>query len=270
MTEEYLWKYISLDKFVSLLKNHGLYFSTVQHLKTNIDPEECLIIDSYTNNQIVSIQSTLKDCFLDDIKQKFKQHIKDFEIIRENVIKNIFVCSFTNDSVENYALWKIYPTDLNGTVQINQGLAIRFKKNHLINLFKQPKFVMNNGITIDKYRVFLRKMQYASKADIVERAKILLDNKSCYEFYELLHSLKLDFYKYEQEERAVIQMFDENKQNCLGGFLKIKLNELFDDETKIFISPFAQNSLEGYIKYLLKEYKLNPDILINNSKIVLN
>ena len=70
MTEEYLWKYLSLDKFVSLLKNNGLYFSTVQHLKTNIDPEECLIIDSYTNNQIVSIQSTLKECFFDDIKQK--------------------------------------------------------------------------------------------------------------------------------------------------------------------------------------------------------
>ena len=45
---------------------------------------------------------------------------------------------------------------------------------------------------------------------------------------------------------------------------------LFDDETKIFISPFAQNSLEGYVEYLLKKYKLNPDILINNSKIILN
>ena len=52
MTEEYLWKYLSLDKFESLLKNNGLYFSTIQHLKTNIDPEECLLIDSYTNDQI--------------------------------------------------------------------------------------------------------------------------------------------------------------------------------------------------------------------------
>ena len=55
MTEEYLWKYLSLDKFESLLKNNGLYFSTIQHLKTNIYPEECLLIDSYTNDQISSI-----------------------------------------------------------------------------------------------------------------------------------------------------------------------------------------------------------------------
>lgn len=270
MTEEYLWKYLSLDKFESLLKNNGLYFSTIQHLKTNIDPEECLLIDSYTNDQISSIQNTLKDCVFDEIKQKVKQHIKDLEIIRENAIKNIFVCSFTNDGVENYALWKIYPTDLKGNVQINQGLAIRFKKKHLIKLFEQPKFVMDDGIIFEKYRVFLRKMQYASKIDIIERAKTLLNTNSCQEFYELLHSLKLDFYKYEQEERAVIQMFNENKKNSLGGFLKFKLEDLFDDETKIFISPFAQNSLEGYVEYLLKKYKLNPDILINNSKIILN
>ena len=81
MTEEYLWKYLSLDKFESLLKNNGLYFSTIQHLKTNIDPEECLLIDSYTNDQISSIQNTLKDCVFDEIKQKVKQHIKDLEII---------------------------------------------------------------------------------------------------------------------------------------------------------------------------------------------
>lgn len=129
---------------------------------------------------------------------------------------------------------------------------------------------MNNGIAFDKYRVFIRKMQYASRTDIIERSKVLLDKKSCCEFYELLHSLKLDFYKYEQEERAVIQMFDENKQNCSGGFLKFNLNELFGDDTKIFISPFAQDSLEGYVKYLLKEYKQNPDILIHNSSIILN
>ena len=46
---DYIWKYLSLDKFISLLENRGLYFPTIKNLKNNIDPEECCIFDYYTN-----------------------------------------------------------------------------------------------------------------------------------------------------------------------------------------------------------------------------
>ena len=38
--QEYLWKYLSLDKFVSILENNGLYFTTIHNLKQNIEPDE--------------------------------------------------------------------------------------------------------------------------------------------------------------------------------------------------------------------------------------
>ena len=32
---EYIWKYLSLDKFISLLENSGLYFPTIKNLKND-------------------------------------------------------------------------------------------------------------------------------------------------------------------------------------------------------------------------------------------
>lgn len=290
--QEYLWKYLSLDKFVSILENNGLYFTTIHNLKQNIEPDECCILDYYLkfqhddanklqeeisfvkrltpevekiineDKEILTVVEKMKKFY-----EKFEKSKNAFSSICKDAIQNIFICSFTNDIVESYALWKIYPTDLNGNQQINQGIAIRFAKEHLLNIFKQPTFVFEDGTSIRKYRVFLKKMRYESRDKIIEYAKQLKDCNNCRTFYDLIHSLKIEYYKYEKEERAVIQMFAENN-NCNGGFLKISPKDLFKvGHTEIHISPFATKSLASYVEFLLKKFELDTDILIKKSDI---
>lgn len=137
--QEYLWKYLSLDKFVSILENNGLYFTTIKNLKRNIEPDECCILDyhlTYHNvkmnelqNEIILMEKNIigennivnNDYKICNTIRQTKYHYerleklkKDFLNTYNGMIQNIFVCSFTNDLAENYTLWKIYPTDLNG------------------------------------------------------------------------------------------------------------------------------------------------------------
>lgn len=291
--QEYLWKYVSLDKFISIIENQGLYFTTIQNLKNNVEPDECCILDYYLKTQIENTNALQKDINfvkkltpeveriinkdknleivllkMKEYYYKFEQSKNDFSNICSDAIKNIFVCSFSKDSTENYALWKIYPTDLNGNQQLNQGLALKFKKEHLLKIIQNPTMVLEDGTSINHYRVHLKEMQYKSREEIIVKAKQLLESESCKDFYELLHSLKLEYYQYEKEERAIMQMFGENKNNCKGGFLKIPLEEIFEaGQMEIHISPYATKSLISYVEFLLNKYNINSDILIRRSDI---
>jgi len=266
--QNYLWKYLSLEKFISVLENSGIYFSTIKNLKCNLDPEECCVIDFFTNYKIKELSNYKSSC--GDLDKKLNNLKKSYCDIKNDVLDNIFVCSFTNDVVENYALWKIYPTDINGNTQINQGIAIKIDIDYFKKLIENPCFVMSDGNIIDTYRVFLKEMDYKSRSEIIELAKHLDTVDNCHKFYELIHSLKLEYYKYENEIRAVIQMFAENNNNCTGGFLKFNLNKLFDiNHTQIILSPYAQNSLYDYVKFLLKRYGICEKILINKSSILI-
>ncbi len=266
--QNYLWKYLSLEKFISILENSGMYFSTIKNLKCNLDPEECCVIDFFTNYKIKELSNYKSLC--GDLDKKLSNLKKTYCDIKNDVLDNIFVCSFTNDVVENYALWKIYPTDINGNTQINQGIAIKIDINYFKKLIENPCFVMSDGNIIDTYRVFLKEMDYKSRSEIIELAKLLDTIENCHKFYELLHSLKLEYYNYEKEVRAIIQMFSENKNNCTGGFLKLNLNELFDiAHTQIILSPYAQKNLYDYVNFLLKKHGINKEILINQSSILI-
>lgn len=71
--QEYLWKYLSLDKFVSILENNGLYFTTIKNLKHNIEPDECCILDyhlEYNNVKVSELQNNIilikKDMSVED------------------------------------------------------------------------------------------------------------------------------------------------------------------------------------------------------------
>lgn len=264
---EYIWKYLSLDKFISLLENSGLYFPTIKNLKNNIDPEECCIFDYYTN---IKKQELKENNNLPiGINKKILEYHNSLNKIKQDAINNIFVCSFTNDDIENYALWKIYPTDLNGMQQINQGIAIKIRKSYFNELLQNPYFVMNDGTVITSYRLFIKTMNYQPREKIIDLAKSLDNLPSCSEFYNLIHSLKLEYYQYEKEVRAVLQLLSENKNCCNGGFLKFDLKKLFDKNySEIILSPFAQKCLSDYVKFLLEKHKIDGQILVDKSSIL--
>ncbi len=269
MKEEYLWKYLSLDKFCSLLENNGFYFTTIKNLKLNLEPDECSILEHYLKYQQDSISEMQNSIKNDEVLyNQLEKNKQDFFNICDDALENIFVCSFTNDSIENYALWKIYPTDLKGNQQVNQGIAICISRSHFIDIIQKPQFVLDDGTIFTQYKVFLKKMKYKSREKIIEHSKQLLNSNSCQTFYDLIHSSKIEYYQYENEERAIIQLFSENKKYSKGGFLKLNLREFFEvNQVKIYVSPFATKSLSSYVEFLLKKYGLNTAIIQKQSEI---
>lgn len=213
---EYIWKYLSLDKFISLLENSGLYFPTIKNLKNNIDPEECCIFDYYTN---IKKQELKENNNLPiGINKKILEYHNSLNKIKQDAINNIFVCSFTNDDIENYALWKIYPTDLNGMQQINQGIAIKIRKSYFNELLQNPYFVMNDGTVITSYRLFIKTMNYQPREKIIDLAKSLDNLPSCSEFYNLIHSLKLNIISMKRKFGLFCNCFRKTKTVVMAGF----------------------------------------------------
>ena len=267
--KKYLWKYMSLEKFESLLENQGLYFSSLTQLRKSLDPVEGGIMDLTIQN-LVTQQLEVKFNLIENLKnENIDENIKKILNIRENFFNNTFVSSFNADKIENYALWKIYPTNLKGELQVNQGIAIRINENAFNRTIDNPVFCFDDGNMIKTSRVILRNMDYQPISEYNELATKTIFMDNCHDFYKIIHSAKPDYYRYENEKRAVFQFFDENKSNCKGGFLKINLKEFFNpfEETSIFISPFASKHVKDYVCFLLNKYELQADTLISRSEV---
>lgn len=267
--KRYLWKYMSLDKFESLLENQGLYFSSLTQLRESLDPVEGGIMQLNIEN-LIAQQLKMKYSSTELGNENINKNIKNILKIKENFYNNTFVSSFNADNIENYALWKIYPSNLKGELQVNQGIAIRINEGFFNKTVENPIFCFDDGSIIDTNRVILRKMDYQPMSKFKELASenILMNN--CQDFYKIIHSVKPEYYQYENEKRAVFQFFEKNNNCCKGGFLKINLKEFFNtsEETSIFVSPFASKYMKDYVYFLLNKYELNADELISRSEII--
>ena len=91
-----IWRYMNFEKFISLLQNKALFFSTCFNMQ-KLDPFE----GYYTkiNNE--------------DKKKYAKGKAKDY---RELFLKNTFINCWHIDTNENAAMWNIYTSGKNGLV----------------------------------------------------------------------------------------------------------------------------------------------------------
>lgn len=287
--QKYLWKYLSLDKFNSLLKDKALYLPSLKRLQLFMDPIEGATSKRLVNSAIKQIEKyknmtvsishypTNIDKSLLKLQDECINLCKKFGEAR---ITYAYIYSMAYSENENYALWNIYPTDLKGNVQINQGLSLRMNEEYFKELFVNKNIkVDNNKYHLDISMPILENVLYKSKQEISEI--INADNQTKPdEFMKILHNvllIKNDFYDFAKEKRYIVNLeYDANAiKNCEyssdKSFIQVQYetSKFFNpDYCKIIISPFANDTLLDYTKYLLEKNNIKfIDDIVYKSEI---
>lgn len=303
----YLWKYMSLDKFEKLLENKGLYFSSAKQLRENLDPMEGAVVDSL--NQVVDkLIMPIIPMFLDgkekldgvesfynnrqndqtgilngfgEIYDKLREGtnavIKIPETIKQicsNCITKMFICSMHCNDSENYALWKIYPTDLKGELQINQGIAVRINAQYIKNSMSNVFSSLNKN-KVSEFNFDIEDVQYTFPDTLPEDSNLALDEinkikgEKPQKYFHLLYKTK--YYEYENEKRLIIDFSESHKDIDLGqgGYLHFNnMGDFFNPENVlVYVSPFASESFKKYVIYLLEQKGLDGKKLVKQSSI---
>ena len=286
--QKYLWKYLSLDKFNSLLKDKALYLPSLKRLQLFMDPIEGATLMRLVNSAINQIEEQ-KQIFTSpkyktelekSIIQVQDEYINISKKFGESIITYAYIYSMTYSEKENYALWNIYPTNLKGILQINQGLSLRINEKFFNEIFVNKNIqIQNNKYNLDLSVPLLENVIYKTNKEISEiiNKTTKLTHKEFMKFLHEILLIKNDFYDFAKEKRYIVQLkYDANAiKNCDysydKSFIRVKcdINKFFNpDYCKIIISPFANDTLMDYTKYLLKQQDIKfIDDIVYKSEI---
>lgn len=271
----FLWKYLSLDKFISLLENEAFYLPSLKKLQLSMDPME-----GATSKRLINY--TLNE--MDKYKEFFPKKVFDLKNFTHQLTDTplnysyIFSCSSAFD--ENYALWNIYPTDIFGNLQRNQGIGLKINENYFKKKFENKNIKIKNNIkNFGIAKAILKDVIYKTKDEIdtLINSNERISHEDFKKIFEETLLIKNDFYDFAKEKRYIVSLNYDAKEinNCSYSdsisniWVCFDIQELFKPENcKIIISPFAHTSLIQYIKYLLLQKEIKGvDNIVINSKI---
>lgn len=273
--QKYLWKYLTLDKFESLINHEALFLPSLTYLQNSMDPWEGKTLDCF----IAKFEHKTKKLPNTDTTHTYIEFGKIFtEKMITSFLDNLFIYSLNCDKDENYALWNIYTTNLKGNLDKKNGIAIRFKSEAFENLFINkdiPIFDSSFG-SLEVEKKELKDIIYKTNKEIIS---ILNDDREIsfeksIELFNSAYLIKNDYYSFAKEKRyaVTVSRFSEfkngNKENI---WLKCNLNELFNYEyCNIIISPYASTELSLQIYQLLENKNIrNIDKIVKKSNIIL-
>lgn len=270
---------MSLEKFKFLFSNDGFYCSSFLQLSKKLDPYEGkLFIDTFKKEFQVFIDAMNRFHEIDnfdpekkkkalELKPKIELMIALLFELWHSFFLSTFSTSFTYDYSENYALWKIYPTNVEGKLSIEQGIALRIDEEHFMKLVNCAKLYLEATPAVHMLPELVD-INYISES----KYKKLCNTKITYETGKKLLKTatltKTEHYQYEKEKRILINLYDKNTKEIQGGYLKLDIKELFlnEDMCTIFISPFAASAIKNEVKAILTKNALSNEF-IKDSKI---
>ena len=253
----FLWRYMSLPKFLDLILNGRLYFVDLVTLAKEDPYEGALplysdypvyikkIVDSIhnTQNQNLEIQKILPDY------ENIENIANDFKKAKQSTFVN---CWHINKD-ENFAMWKIYACS-------DASIAIVTDIKMLKDSIKTDKNIKG---AIVKYE---NKNLWSSKS--IENIEQFENYKKIQESVKKAALYKRKHFEYEKEFRLIYQynnLYDEDK-----NYITVDINKLIK---YIYISPMAENYIKNTIIQTLKKlqrskkYNLNIDKIIKDSNI---
>ena len=253
----FLWRYMSLPKFLDLILNGRLYFADLVTLAKEDPYEGALplysdypvyikkIVDSIhnTQNQNLEIQKILPDY------ENIENIANDFKKAKQSTFVN---CWHINKD-ENFAMWKIYACS-------DASIAIVTDIKMLKDSIKTDKNIKG---AIVKYE---NKNLWSSKS--IENIEQFENYKKIQESVKKAALYKRKHFEYEKEFRLIYQynnLYDEDK-----NYITVDINKLIK---YIYISPMAENYIKNTIIQTLKKlqrskkYNLNIDKIIKDSSI---
>jgi hypothetical protein len=230
-------RYLSLYKFISLLKEGKMFFCRLDKLEDKFE-------GTMTETAFDQLMSEYK--YLRDVRQFFDRPItdKEFEVMAKSRIglaarmkSNFCVNCWNRYETESYALWKIYGGQ-------DQGIMIKTTYAKLIDAFsKEPRNLYCSEV---KY------MDYSKDPSDIGNVIIPITRKR-------------KPYSYESEIRLIHGVdlkngldYDWSKEEYKNGMMmKVDLSELIKE---VIISPFAPKQLGALIGDLLAKYSIEASI----------
>ncbi len=272
----YLWKYMSFDKFESIINNNAIYVPSLKRLQKAMDPIEgktlnCFITKYEKEMEKYSCLNLSKNIF--DLGKKGTEEIINLSL------EHTFVYSLNFDNDESYALWNIYSTNLNNKLDKENSVAIRIKESLFKKLFLNKNLKIKTSkqkYDLDYDKIELKNIVYKSNNDIL---KIInngdkLSHEEFLKVYNDAFITKNTYYKFAREKRLVIHASywsNLKKDNGDNIWLEFNIKKFFDTRyCQIIISPFAHNNLKLKIIDLLKDNCIeNAEQLVIDSNIAI-
>lgn len=235
-SNDMLWRFIDLAKFISLLKESALYLTRVDQF---LDPFECAIgvIDdkprydafylNFCKHAVATAPIEDKTKLTPEYVQKNAERLfKDIaEWNQRNRVKS-FVSCWHKNTAESEAMWQLYVKDL------TQGIAIQTTYTKLYNaLNREPEISIGevNYIDYTQQTVYMNDVQWYKRKS----------------------------FEHEREVRVLKYVHDAS-DTCLGIKQPIDVNMLIEN---IFVSPFAKQWFIDVVNDVLQKYNIVKTVL---------
>lgn len=218
-----LWRYMDLSKFVMMLKNSSLYFSSPNQFDdiyegAHGERRNKKAWDDY----YISYAKTAIITAPDNRWHKIDKDKLDSDACRiaENITNNrshhIFINCWHSNHVESEAMWKMY--------SVNTKNAVAIKTN-----LEKLKIELGNKASVDRVKYVDYSERFVSPNDIYWTKRLS--------------------FEYEKEVRAIV--YDYEKKNCKGLEVKVDLSNLIDE---IYISPYAPDWFQDLVDDIIIKY----------------
>lgn len=221
-----LWRYMDLSKFVMMLKNSSLYFSSPNQFDDIYEGAHGELRNKKAwDDFYISYAKTAIITAPDNCWHKIDKDRLDNEACRiaEDITNNRSHCIFINcwhsNQVESEAMWKMY--------SVNTKNAVAIKTN------------------VEKLKTQLGNIAKINRVKYVDYSKRFVSPNDIYWFKRLS-------FEYEKEVRAIV--YDPEKRDCNGIEVEVNLSELIDG---INISPYAPTWFQGLVDDILIKYGYN-------------
>lgn len=247
----YLWRYMSLPKFLDLITTQEMYFANNMQL-IGEDPyegalpmfTEMIFSLRKQNNFYKQVHPNLPDMINGvDYDKKIEQICSTIDKIREYTYIN---CWHINND-ENYLMWKSYAKEKGGVAIVTDIESLLEAFDTDIEIKVIPVEYETNAITKVKLPSYLDIL--VDKFD-VKKLEDIVFTSSLY---------KKEFFKNEQELRLIFQKVANNR-------IKVNLNKLIKC---VYISPNSTDCEKSVIINSLKKINAKIDIenIIHNSNL---
>lgn len=248
-----IWRYMNFEKFISLLQNKALFFSTCFNMQ-KLDPFE----GEYTKKNLDMLEITKK---LYELPENMRKKPKEY---RELFLKNTFINCWHANNNENAAMWKIYASNKNGIAikstikDLNKGIKNKKEYGVIISDIQYLDYnAVANNFDYTNYIKDIRDLAEQENCNGIN--KINIYNK-LEKYYNSLIRTKKQEYTYENEIRVVSPFVNDNNKDCIkdyGKFIKVDLETLISE---IIISPCAEELYVDLVKDVSRKYNLKCKI----------
>lgn len=255
---DYLWKFVSIEKFLSIVLNKKLYFTRIdcfEDVQEGISPE--LLLLNHRKNALMSLPpfNVLSQYHSIDMFPSETDNLIDK--LKETQKCNFANCWYlSNENIESVAMWNLYsqPNSVALNIKFSDfydkilkiGVESRVKLKSLI-LGKIKYVNFQNPIELDKIKeeientAFLKDQSFIHENEFRFVAEI---EKS----KEILFFPKEGFSKYMQKE-----FFERTSQ--LYGF-DINLNDFLDYKFEIVFHPKMSDWVKKDLKNILEKFQI--------------